>query len=123
MSRPRLHLDADASARALQDALVARGHDVTRTPNKWMALDAPDETQLLGATAQGRCIFSLNVRDYLVLAQRYPQHRGVLLAAQSSSSLSALIGALDRMLSETEAKDWVGQVRWLNQFRRTPDSG
>jgi len=123
MSRPRLHLDADASARALQDALVAQGHDVTRTPNKRMALDVPDETQLLGATAQGRCIFSFNVRDYLVLAQRYPQHRGVLLAAQSSSSLSALIGALDRMLSETEAEDWVGQVRWLNQFRRTPDSG
>lgn len=117
MSRPQLHLDADASSKALQKALLALGHDVTRTPNEWMALDAGDETQLLGATAQGRCIFTFNVRDFVVLAHRYPQHRGILLAAQSNWSLSALIDALDRMLSETQAEDWMGQVRWLNQFR------
>ena len=54
VSRPRLHLDADVSIKALQSALVACGHDVTQTPNEWMALDASDETQLLGATAHGR---------------------------------------------------------------------
>jgi hypothetical protein len=75
----------------------------------------------LGATAQGRCIFTFNIRDFLALAHRHPQHRGILLAAQSSWSLSALIEALDRMLSQTEAKDWVGQVRWLNQFLRSRD--
>lgn len=117
MSSPRLHLDADASARALLHALLARGHDVTRTPNEWIALDASDETQLLSATAQGRCIFTFNVRDFAALSHRHPQHRGVILAAQASWSLSALIDALDRALSDTQAEDWVGQVRWLNQFR------
>ena len=117
MSKPRLHLDADTSIKALHAALVARGHDVTRTPNEWMAPDASDETQLLQATAQGRCIFTFNVRDFVVLAQRYPRHGGIILAAQVSWTLPGLIAALDRMLSETQAEDWIGQVRWLNQWR------
>lgn len=117
MSKPRLHLDADASIKALHEALVARGHDVTRTPTEWMPPDASDEAQLLSATAHGRCIFTFNVRDFLVLAQRYPQHGGIILAAQKSWTLSGLIAALDRLLSETEAADWIGQVRWLNQWR------
>ena len=117
MSKPRLHLDADASIKALQTALIDRGHDVTRTPNEWMAIDASDETQLLQATAQGRCIFTFNVRDFVVLAQRYPRHGGIILAAQSSWTLSGLIAALDRLLSETQAEDWVSQVRWLNEWR------
>ena len=117
MSKPRLHLDADASIKALQTALSDRGHDVTRTPNEWMAIDADDETQLLQATAQGRCIFTFNVRDFVVLAQRYPRHGGIILAAQSSWTLSGLIAALDRLLSEAQAEDWVSQVRWLNEWR------
>ena len=56
MPKPRLHLDADASIKALYRALMERGHDVTRTPTDWMPLDASDESQLLGATAQGRCL-------------------------------------------------------------------
>ena len=117
MPKPRLQLDADASIKALQVALVARDHDVTRTPNEWIALDASDETQLLQATAQGRCIFSFNVRDFVILARCYPQHGGIILAAQTSWTLSNLIAALDRLLSETQAEDWPGQVRWLNDWR------
>ena len=117
MSSPRLHLDADTSIKALHAALVARGHDVTRTPNDWMVRDATDEAQLLGATAQGRCIFTFNIRDFVVLAKRYSQHGGIILAAQSSWTLSDLIAALDRLLSETQAVDWIGQVRWLNEWQ------
>ena len=117
MPRLRPHLDADASIKALQKTLLARGHDVTRTPNEWMVLDASDETQLLGATGHGRCILTFNVRDFLALAARYPQHGGIVLAAQASWTLSGLISALDRMLVETRAEDWIGQVRWLNQWR------
>jgi len=117
MSKPKLHLDADASIKVLYQALLARGHDVTRTPVEWMPSDASDEVQLLGATAHGRCIFTFNVRDFLVLAQRYPRHGGIILAAQKSWTLPDLIAALDRLLMETEAGDWVGQVRWLNQWR------
>jgi hypothetical protein len=116
MPRPRLHLDADTSIKALLSALVDRGHDVTRTPNDWIAPDASDQAQLLAATAQGRCIFTLNVRDFVVLARSYPGHGGIVLAAQASWTLSELIVALDRLLSRTEAEEWIGQVRWLNDW-------
>jgi hypothetical protein len=117
MPEPRLHLDADTSIKALQTALTARGHDVTRTPTDWMPKDASDETQLLGATAQGRCIFTFNVRDFMPLAQRHSHHGGIILAAQGSWTLSSLIAALDRLLSETQSDDWIGQMHWLNQRR------
>ena len=117
MARPRLHLDADTSIRSLHQALLARGHDVTRTSTEWMTLDASDEAQLLGATAQGRCLFTFNVRDFILLAKRHPQHGGILLAAQRSMSLSELIRTLDRTLRETTAEDWPGQVRWLADWR------
>lgn len=122
MARPRLHLDADASIKALHRALVSRGHDVTRTPNDQVAADASDEQQLLQATAQGRCILTFNVRDFVVLAQRYPQHGGIILAAQTSWTLSALIDALDRLLSETQAEEWIGQVRLLQVGRKSSET-
>ncbi len=117
MPEPRLHLDADASSRALHRALIEQGHDVTRTPNEWMPQDADDEQQLLGATAHGRCIFTFNVRDFIALAKQYPRHGGITLAAQSNWTISSLIAALDRLLSETEIDAWPGQVRWLNDWR------
>ena len=113
-----LHLDADTSSKALYNALLERGHDVTRTPTEWMPLDATDEQQLLGATAQGRAIFTYNIRDFIVLGERFPQHAGIILASQQSFSLIETIDALDRVLKETEAEAWVGQTRWLNDWRK-----
>ena len=117
MPRPRLHLDADVSIRALHSTLLARGHDVTRSPNDWIAPDASDEIQFLSASAQGRCILTFSVRDFVALAGRYKGHSGIILAAQASWTLPELIAALDRLLSETDAQDWIGQVRWPNDWR------
>lgn len=113
----RLHLDADTSSKALHHALLERGHDITRTPTEWMPLDASDEGQLLGATAQGRAIFTYNIRDFIVLGERYPHHAGIILAFQRSMSLGDLIDALDHVLRETSADEWIGQTRWLNDWR------
>jgi hypothetical protein len=118
MSKTLLHLDADTSIKALQTALINRGHNVTRTPTDWMPLDASDEQQLLGASAQGRCIFTFNISDFLILAQLYPNHKGIILAAQSSWNLGSLITALDQLLLETKSEEWIGQIRWLNQWRK-----
>ena len=82
--KPRLHLDADASIKALLSALTDRGHDVTRTPTDWIAPDPSDEDQLLAATAQGRCIFTFNVRDFVALSASHPHHGGIVLAAKMS---------------------------------------
>jgi len=82
-----------------------------------MPQEASDTAQLLGATAQGRVLMTFNRRDFPVLAQLYPHHGGLLLAAQRRWTLSQLIAALDRALSETTAEEWPGQVRWLTQWR------
>ena len=113
-----LHLDADTSSKALCKALLERGHDVTRTPTEWMPFDASDEQQLLGATAQGRAIFTYNIRDFIALGERYPHHAGIILARQKSMSLNELINALDRVLRETEADEWIGLTRWLNDWKK-----
>ncbi|MGF2036549.1 MAG: DUF5615 family PIN-like protein [Nostoc sp. CmiVER01] len=85
MSKLLLHLDADTSIKALHTALVARGHDVTRTLNEWMPkMLASDEMQLLKATDNKRCIFTFNIKDFLSLVIQYPQHRDIILAAQNS---------------------------------------
>ena len=115
MARLKLHLDADTSSKAIYTALVDRGHDISRTPNAWMPLDASDEAQLLGAIAQDRCIFTFNVRDFLVLAKQYPAHRGIILAAQRRWTVSNLIASLDRLLLEN-AESLIEQVRWLNNW-------
>ncbi len=117
MTRPKLHLDAGASRRALCDGLTARGHDVTRTPQPDLPADASDDLQLLWATAQGRILFTHNVRDFIQMTRRYPRHSGIALAHRESYSLAQLINFLDRMLSETQAEEWVGQVRWLSDWK------
>jgi hypothetical protein len=117
MPEVRLHLDADTSSKALHQALIDRGHDVTRTPSGWIQKDASDEIQLLSATAQGRCIFTFNIRDFTALSRTHPQHRGILLAAQKSWTLSGLIAALDRFLLETHTGDVEGHLLWLNSWR------
>jgi len=116
--RLHLHLDADTSSKALYNALVERGHDVTRTPTEWMSPDASDEGQLLGATAQGRAIFTYNIRDFIVLGEHYPHHAGIILAHQKSMNLNELINALDLVLTETNADEWIGQTHWLNDWKR-----
>jgi hypothetical protein len=117
MANPKLHLDADASIKALHRALLEAGFDVTRTPTDWMPRDASDKIQLLGATAQQRSIFTFNIRDFMPLARQFSQHHGIILAAQSSWTLAGLIDALTRLLTETDASDWPGQARWLNDWR------
>ena len=117
MSRPRLHLDADASYRSLSRVLSERGHDVTRTPCDWMPRDASDEQQLLQSAARGRCILTFNIADFMRLAQTYPHHGGIVLAQQQDWTLASLIAALDTMLQQTGAADWPGQVRWLDDWR------
>ena len=116
MSKPKLHLDADASQKALIEALLKYGHDVTRTPQPGLPLDADDDYQLLWATVQGRIIFTHNIRDFIHKNERYPYHGGTLLAHRSSYNLTDLIRLLDRALTTTSAEEWTGHVRWLSDW-------
>ena len=106
----------DASRRDVYQALLKKGHDVTRTPNPEIAQDASDEYQLLWATSHLRILFSFNVKDYIHLANHHPYHSGILLANQRSIRITQLISALDRVLTETSTEEWIGYVRWINEW-------
>lgn len=116
MPEPRLHLGADTSQKALYNVLRQRGYDVTRTPNDWIALDATDSEQLQGAKKQGRVIFTFNIADFVKLAEKIPDHAGIVLAQQRDWPLARQIKALDRLLTETSAVSWQGRIRWLNDW-------
>jgi len=109
----------DAFRRDVSQALIKKGHDVTRTPNNDVAQDFSDEYQLLWATSHRRILLSFNIKDYIRLAKLHPYHSGILLANQKSTRPAPLILVLDRILNETAAEDWVGQVRWINEWQIT----
>ena len=115
-ARPRLHLDADVSDKNLCRILQERGFDVTRTPNEWLPENASDERQLQEATQRRRVIFTYNVRHFFPLAKQFPNHAGIILGHQYEWNLPQLLKAFERLLTETTAVSWHGQVRWLNDW-------
>lgn len=124
MTKPRLHLDSDASDAALQRELLKRGHDVTRTPNEWIQHDSSDEEQLRNAAQRKRVIFTHNSRDFFPLAKRILRHAGIIVSPQIP--MPRKFKALDRFLNEATAGEMEDQIRWLsdwegNQERSSPD--
>ena len=116
MSKPKLHLDEDASWDALYQSLKSNGHDVTYTPNEWIDKGAKDEEQLQSASKQGRSIFSYNAKDFLRIAQHIPKHKGVIVSKRKS--LSVILKALTRFFNETTAEEMEDQVRWLSDWEK-----
>jgi hypothetical protein len=116
MSDPKLHLDMDSSRRDVYKALLDKGYDVTRTPNQDIREDASDEYQLLWATSHQRILLIFNIKDFVNLAKKHPFHGGIILANQHSIPIRQLIFALSRILTETSAESWVGQVRWIQDW-------
>jgi hypothetical protein len=120
MTTPKLHLDINASRRDLFQALLSNGLDVTRTPNSDVREDASGEYHLLWATSHQRLLFSFNIKDFVRLAQKHPYNGGIVLASQRSTPVARLIPALNRVLGETKAEEWPGQVRWIQDWRTDP---
>ncbi len=82
--------------KALHLALVACDHDVTRTPTDWMPLDASDEAQLLGATAQEGCIFTFNIsskhQGSQLVEKLFHQPICECLSSASRSPVAVIVG-------------------------------
>lgn len=116
MSKPKLHLDEDASRNALYEALTSNGHDVTRTPNEWIKKQASDEEQLQKASEHGRSVFSFNAKHFLQIARKSPKHKGVLVSKQKP--LSILLRDLNRFFCESSAEEMENQVRWLGDWAK-----
>lgn len=114
MSKPKLHLDEDASRNALFKALISNGHDVTRTPNEWINKRAKDEEQLQKASEQGRSIFSYNAKDFLRIAKQITKHKGIIVSKRKPFSI--ILKALNSFFNESSAEEMENQVRWLSDW-------
>lgn len=53
----------------------------------------------------------------MVLAQRFPEHGGILLATQRRWTLPGLIASLDRFLTRPRRQPIAGRVHWLETWR------
>lgn len=116
MTRPRVHLDADASNASLERELRKRGHDVTRAPNEWIKTEANDEEVLLSAAKRGRVVFTFNTRDFVRLARRIFKHAGIIISPQHP--MPRVLKALDRFFNEITAEEMQDRVRWLSDWEK-----
>lgn len=116
MSKPKLHLDEDASSDDLYENLISNGHDVTRTPSDWIQKKASDEEQLQKASENDRSIFSFNAKHFVRIAKKTSQHKGILVSKQKAFSI--ILKALNRFFKESSAEEMEDQVRWLSDWEK-----
>ncbi len=111
----RLYLDEDFHP-DLADALRQHGHDCRSCIEAGMS-GKSDEEQLTYATAEGRCLVSFNVRDFVALAQKWGQtgrvHAGIVVTQQvSRQGLGQLLQRL-LLLNTTSADEIANVLRFL----------
>jgi predicted nuclease of predicted toxin-antitoxin system len=111
--RLRLFLDEDVHL-ALANALRKRGYDAVHTIEERRA-GLSDESQLVFATAEKRCLVTFNVGDFVQLHNHWLQssrdHGGIIVSKQLtvSESLRRLLGLLQKEDTETMK----GQLQFL----------
>jgi predicted nuclease of predicted toxin-antitoxin system len=85
-------------------------------------LHQPDEAHLSYATAHNMVLFSFNVRDYMILAQKWAAenrpHTGILLSDQfTRRQMGELLRRVLKFLNTVSADEMVNAIRYLSEFR------
>jgi len=62
-------------------------------------------------------LFTFNIKDFVNLAKKHPFHSGIILANQNSIAIGQLVSALSKIMAETTAESWAGQVRWIRDWK------
>jgi hypothetical protein len=116
----RLHIDEDAMDADLVQALRLRGVDVA-TPHETGTRGYSDERQLEVAAAQGRALYSFNIKDYMPIHSRFLEqgksHAGIVLAAQSRYSIGEQLRRILSLIAAKSSEDMKDQVVFLSSFR------
>ncbi len=117
MSRVRLQLDEDCQARSLSAALRQHGIDVVTTNQSGLE-GADDETQLRAALDAGRVLATNNIRDFILLHNRWisegRNHAGIIVFPQQAFSIGETVRRLARLISSIEAERMRNRLEWLN---------
>lgn len=120
MSAIRLHLDEDADAHALMNALRHRGWDVTSSRERGL-LRCSDEEQLVWAAEQGRAIYSYNASDFCRLHSEFLRqerhHSGIIIADQQTASRGEELRRLIRISEAKTAADLKDHLEFLSNWR------
>jgi hypothetical protein len=104
----RLLLD-EMLAGTIAAQVRARGHDVIAVVEDSSMMGLSDDEVFAAAAASGRAVVTLNIRDFVLLEQRWRaagrSHAGLVLVAsrvfpQDRSFVGALVKALDKLLTE-----------------------
>ncbi|MGV0106666.1 DUF5615 domain-containing protein [Nostoc sp. DSM 114160] len=119
MSRIRLYMDEDSTARSLVLALQNRGVDVTTSLNL-NRLGYTDEEQLRWATEQSLVLYSSNIRDFYRLHTDFltkeQSHAGMILVQQQRYSVGELMRGILRLIAAKSAEEMHNQVEFLSSW-------
>ena len=109
----RLCFDEDVHA-ALAPALRKRGYDAVHVLEE-QRLGVPDESQLAVAAAEGRCLVTFNVGDFVQLHNQWFRksraHAGIIVSKQLP--VGEALRRLLALLQKEDAESMVGQIRFL----------
>ena len=115
----RFYLEEDSMRNALVRALRSRGVDVVTALDEGM-VERDDEQHLDHAAAQGRVLFSFNVRDFNRLHTAYlstgGSHAGIILAQQQRYSVGEQMRRLLKLIATRSAEEMRNRVEFLSAW-------
>jgi diadenosine tetraphosphatase ApaH/serine/threonine PP2A family protein phosphatase len=120
----KLHLDEDADAHALLNALRHRGLDVSSS-RELALLQCSDEEQLARASEQGRAIYTYNASDFCRLHSEFLQHgchhAGIIIGDQQVLSIGEVTRRLLRINEARSVADMCDQLEFLSNWSGAAD--
>lgn len=112
----RLYLD-EMIPIALAVVLRQYGYDALAAKEANMYGES-DENQLAFAVSNSRAIITFNIKDFVLLHQLWlpgrKEHFGIIVSPEIR--ISKLIHLCLKLLSKTESKDLINQLRFLQEF-------
>ncbi len=114
-----LYLDEDSLRHALVRSLRVQGIDLVTTEEA-ARLHTSDEAQLAFAVAQGRVIYTSNVRDFMRLHRDWLQsgrhHAGIVVLADQQASIGAQTRAFVRLMAERSPETMQDRLEFLDNW-------
>ena len=116
----KLHLDEDADAHALLNALRQRGLDVSSS-RELALLQCSDEKQLAWASEQGRAIYTYNASDFCHLHSEFIRHgrhhAGIIIGDQQVLSIGEETRRLLKISDARTVADMRDNLEFLSNWR------
>lgn len=116
----KIYLDEDAQDGDFVSALLFRKVDILTSGEAGMN-GRKDKEQLEFATAQGRVLFSYNVKDFLALHIRYlrdgKEHAGMVMAKQKQFGIGEQMRRLLHLTSVLAAEEMHSRLEFLSAWQ------